>query len=70
MILSPGGVWFLEAKAPGNKPTKLQYAKLQKMHSIGCSNVHWVDCDPEDVNDLYFRNPFTDDIDFKAKDDN
>ena len=66
MVFTPGGVWVIEAKAPGKKPTLLQRAKLHKIFNAGCANVHWVDCDPADAKLLYFRSVIDDKIEFTS----
>lgn len=62
VILTPDGVFFLEVKAPGKFPTLLQRSKLISMQATGCPNIYWVDCDPNDVHNLYFRDPVDDSI--------
>lgn len=43
MITAPGGaIGFLEVKRGGEKPTKLQYARLQHRKKMGCT-ASWCD---------------------------
>ena len=44
IIIGPTGkVLFLELKAPGKKPTPLQFYTMQKLSEQGCS-AKWTDC--------------------------
>lgn len=61
LISTDLGVFFIEVKAPGNKPTRLQSAKLNSLKEGGQDSVfcYWVDCDPVEPNLLRFYCPKT-----------
>lgn len=42
IFIKDGDVWFVEFKAPGNTPTKLQLHEMRELKDHG-ANVFWLD---------------------------
>lgn len=42
IFIKDGDVWFVEFKAPGNEPTKLQWHEIHKLQDAG-AQVCWTD---------------------------
>lgn len=64
LIVTEKGVFFIEAKAPRQKPTPIQRATLKSFKSSGGNTVfcYWADCDRVDTNLLRFLDPETDEV--------
>ena len=64
VIVTNYATFFIEAKAPGKKPTKLQRAKLLEIKKAGGHSVrsYWCTSKKGSPNILLFRDPETDSI--------
>ena len=64
LIVTDLGVFFIEVKRPGNKPTVLQRTRLNEFKRSGKDSVYtyWMDCHPKDPKLLRIRCPETDHI--------
>jgi len=65
VVITEYTVFFLEAKAPGKKPTKLQKATLCEFKRAGKGKVRslWVEGSLKNKKKLIFHDPETDSID-------
>jgi len=64
LIVTEYASFFIEAKAPGNKPTKLQRVKLKEIKKAGGDAVkcYWSTVKKTDTSKLLFLNPETDEV--------
>jgi hypothetical protein len=69
LIVTEFGVFFIEAKAPGNTPTELQLSRLRTFKKSGGENVfcYWVDCSKKDNSLVQFRNIETSAVEFTIR---
>jgi hypothetical protein len=64
LIVTEYATFFIEAKAPGGKPTKLQRAKLIEIKKAGQNSVrcYWATVKNGTANVLVFMDPETDEV--------
>lgn len=64
LIVTEYATFFIEAKAPGNKPTELQRAKLLEMKKAGEDSVrcYWATVKKGTKDVLIFMDPETDEV--------